>query len=66
MDHLSGIGMGAVAAHDREIVSYAMERVSALPGRRIVGPPHWRGVCSPSRFAISILMTWPTSSVGRA
>lgn len=39
VDYLSGIGMEAVAAHDRELVSYAMERLSALPGTHIVGPP---------------------------
>lgn len=44
VDYLSEIGMEAIAAHDREIVSYAMERLSALPGLRIVGPSaHRRG-----------------------
>lgn len=44
VDYLSNIGMDAIAAHDRELVSYAMERLSALPGMHIVGPPaHQRG-----------------------
>jgi cysteine desulfurase/selenocysteine lyase len=39
VDYLSGITMEAIAAHDRELVAYAMDRLSALPGLRIVGPP---------------------------
>ena len=39
VDYLEGIGMEAVAAHERETVAYAMERLSALPGMQIVGPP---------------------------
>ena len=38
VDYLTRIGMETVAAHDREIVSYAMEHLSALPGLHIVGP----------------------------
>ena len=29
----------AIAAHDGELVTYAMERLSDLPGLRIIGPP---------------------------
>ncbi len=39
VDYLSGIGMEAVATHERETVAYAMERLSALPGMYIPGPP---------------------------
>jgi len=39
VDYLDGIGREVIAAHDRELVVYAMERLSALPGLRIVGPP---------------------------
>jgi len=39
IDYLEGLGMGEVAAHERETVAYAMERLSAVPGMRIVGPP---------------------------
>jgi cysteine desulfurase/selenocysteine lyase len=39
VDYLRGIGIEAIAAHDRELVTYAIERLSALPGLHIVGPP---------------------------
>lgn len=39
VDYLEGFGMEAIAAHERETVTYAMERLSALPGMQIVGPP---------------------------
>jgi len=39
VDYLSGITMETVAAHDRALVTYAMERLSALSGLRIIGPP---------------------------
>jgi len=39
VDYLSRLGMEAVAAHERETVAYAMERLSALSGMRIPGPP---------------------------
>lgn len=44
VDYLSGIGMEAIAAHERELTAYAMERLSALTGLSIIGPPaHQRG-----------------------
>lgn len=44
VDYLSGIGMEAIAAHERELTAYAMERLGALEGLRIIGPPaHARG-----------------------
>jgi cysteine desulfurase/selenocysteine lyase len=36
---LDGLGMEAVAAHEREIAAYALERLAELPGLRIFGPP---------------------------
>jgi len=39
VDYLDEIGMEAIAAHERETVAYAVERLSALPGMHIVGPP---------------------------
>ncbi|HHS96920.1 MAG TPA: cysteine desulfurase [Chloroflexi bacterium] len=39
VDYLTEIGMEAIAAHEQEVVAYAMERLSALPGLKIVGPP---------------------------
>ncbi|MDW7991408.1 MAG: cysteine desulfurase [Anaerolineae bacterium] len=44
VDYLRDIGMEAIAAHERELTAYAMERLGSLPGLRIVGPPaHQRG-----------------------
>ncbi|MDW8068386.1 MAG: cysteine desulfurase [Anaerolineae bacterium] len=44
VDYLTGIGMEAIAAHERELTAYALERLSALPGLRVIGPPaHQRG-----------------------
>jgi cysteine desulfurase/selenocysteine lyase len=44
VDYLTGIGMEAIAAHERELTAYALERLSALLGLNIVGPPaHQRG-----------------------
>ncbi len=44
VDYLTAIGMEAIAAHERELTAYALERLSALPGLNIIGPPaHQRG-----------------------
>ena len=44
VDYLTGVGMEAIAAHERELTAYAMERLSAIPGLTIIGPPaHQRG-----------------------
>jgi cysteine desulfurase/selenocysteine lyase len=37
-DYLTALGMDAVAAHEREITGYALERLMAVPGVRILGP----------------------------
>ncbi len=39
VDYLTGIGMEAIAAHERELTACAMERLSALEGLTIIGPP---------------------------
>jgi cysteine desulfurase/selenocysteine lyase len=36
---LDGLGMDAVAAHDRELAAYTLERLAEVPGLRIFGPP---------------------------
>jgi len=36
---LDGIGMGHVTAHEREVTAYAMERLTAVPGLELFGPP---------------------------
>jgi cysteine desulfurase / selenocysteine lyase len=38
VDYLSALGMAEVAAHEREITGYALERLKAVPGVTIVGP----------------------------
>jgi cysteine desulfurase / selenocysteine lyase len=39
IDFLSGIGMEAVRAHESELTAYALERLAAVPGIAIQGPP---------------------------
>ena len=38
VDYLEHLGMDAVFAHDRELVTYAMERLAEVPGLRMLGP----------------------------
>lgn len=38
VDYLSGVGMEAVAAHDRDLVSYALDRLSRIDGLTLYGP----------------------------
>ena len=38
VDYLGGIGMDALAAHERELTAQAIAELSAVPGVRIVGP----------------------------
>jgi cysteine desulfurase/selenocysteine lyase len=37
IDYLQGIGLDRIAAYEHELLAYATERVSALPGVRIIG-----------------------------
>ena len=37
IDYLRGIGLERIAAHEHELLAYATERLSALPGLRIIG-----------------------------
>jgi cysteine desulfurase / selenocysteine lyase len=39
IDFLSGIGMEAVREHESELTAYALERLAAVPGIAIQGPP---------------------------
>jgi cysteine desulfurase / selenocysteine lyase len=44
LEYLSVIGMNAVAEHEREMVTYAMERLQEIPGVQVLGPsPDKRG-----------------------
>lgn len=38
IDYLNGLGMEAVEAHEREIISYALERLSEISGLKVIGP----------------------------
>jgi cysteine desulfurase/selenocysteine lyase len=38
IQYLEAIGMDAAEAHDLELTAYALEKLSAIPGVRIVGP----------------------------
>ncbi|MBU3673983.1 MAG: SufS family cysteine desulfurase [Solirubrobacteraceae bacterium] len=39
MDFLSGLGMEAVRSHERELTAYMLERLDAIPGLAVSGPP---------------------------
>ncbi|HEU5439167.1 MAG TPA: cysteine desulfurase [Ktedonobacterales bacterium] len=39
VDYLSGLGMERVRAHEHALLTYALERLTAIPGLRIYGPP---------------------------
>jgi cysteine desulfurase/selenocysteine lyase len=39
VDYLSTLGMAAVHAHEQQIITYALEQLSAVPDLRIYGPP---------------------------
>jgi cysteine desulfurase/selenocysteine lyase len=45
VDYLTGLGMDAVHAHERQITAYALERLQQVDGLRIIGPatPDARG-----------------------
>lgn len=38
IDYLTGVGLPAIAAHEHELTGYALERLPAVPGLRIIGP----------------------------
>ncbi len=39
VDYLTGLGMPAVQAHERGIVTYALDRLEEVPGVKVYGPP---------------------------
>jgi len=43
IDYLEAIGRPAIAEHDAQLTSYAMQRIAELPGVRILGPAGERG-----------------------
>ncbi|MET0535394.1 MAG: cysteine desulfurase [Steroidobacter sp.] len=47
INYIQGIGMERIAAYEQELLKYATERLSALPGLRIIGTsPHKAAVVS--------------------
>jgi cysteine desulfurase/selenocysteine lyase len=38
VDFLSGVGMDAIAAHERDLLGYALDRMGEIPGIRLFGP----------------------------
>jgi cysteine desulfurase / selenocysteine lyase len=38
VDYLAGIGMAVVAAHEQELIGYALERLEEIPGVKVFGP----------------------------
>jgi cysteine desulfurase/selenocysteine lyase len=38
VDYLSGIGMEAIAWHEKELTAYALEALATVPGLRVFGP----------------------------
>jgi len=49
---LDGIGMDAVADHDRKSTAHALERLVQVPGLRIFGPPASPGRLGPVSFEL--------------
>lgn len=48
VEYLNNIGLEAIAAHEKEIIAYALERLEEIPGVSVFGPPaeHKGGVAS--------------------
>jgi cysteine desulfurase/selenocysteine lyase len=48
VDYLNEVGMDAIAAHEQEIIAYALERLEEIPGVSVFGPTaeHKGGVAS--------------------
>ena len=44
VDYLTGLGMEAVAAHERDIITYALESLDEVPDLKLIGPsPEHKG-----------------------
>jgi len=39
IDYLTKVGMSAIANHEQEIITYALERLEEIPGVKVFGPP---------------------------
>jgi cysteine desulfurase/selenocysteine lyase len=49
---LDGLGMDSVLAHEREIADYTLERLAAVPGLRVFGPPRGTDRVGPVSFEL--------------
>ncbi len=38
LDYIDRVGMDRIAAHEREIIGYALERLEEVPGLKVIGP----------------------------
>ncbi len=50
---LDALGMDAVAAHEREIADYALERLAEVPDLRVFGPPRGPDRLGPVSFELA-------------
>ncbi|MBP7692644.1 MAG: cysteine desulfurase [Anaerolineales bacterium] len=39
VEYLESVGLDAIAAHEREIIAYALDRLEEVPGVKVYGPP---------------------------
>jgi cysteine desulfurase/selenocysteine lyase len=39
VDYLAGLSMELIAAHEQEMIQYALDRLEEIPGLRVYGPP---------------------------
>ncbi len=39
VDYLGSVGMENIASHERQIITYAMDRLEEVPGVTVIGPP---------------------------
>jgi cysteine desulfurase/selenocysteine lyase len=52
IDYIEGIGRAAIFEHDAQLTRYAMERLAAIPGIRLLGPAGARGAL------VGFVMEW--------
>ena len=62
VDYLTRLGMEAVAAHEHEMIGYALERLEEIPGVQVFGPRRRRRAAwHPLRWKVSTRMMSPRS-----
>jgi cysteine desulfurase/selenocysteine lyase len=54
VDYLRAVGLEAIAAHERELTAYALERLREVPGVRILGPLDARDRGGAISFAMDV------------